>query len=230
MPPFASLIHFLDRLHAASRRLAPLHRLVIISRILLAIAFVPTGTVKLLGERFTQLPTSTPVGAIFEAFYQTGAYWRFIGLGQVTAALLLLIPATTTLGAVAFFPIIVNVAVLTFAVHFKGTTVITALMVLANLLLLAWDYDRWRSLLTTEPAPMTRHPHHPLPSIERAGYVLGTSAGMVFFLGTRSLGTQHTMVAAVMLGLLAGLLVITGWWQYWRSSRVRRQAPSPTPS
>jgi uncharacterized membrane protein YphA (DoxX/SURF4 family) len=220
MALLTSLILSADRLHAASRRVVPLHRLVIISRILLAIAFLPTGMVKLMGERFTQLPTSNPVGAIFEAFYQTGAYWRFLGLGQVSAALLLLIPATTTLGAVAFFPIIVNIAVLTWAVQFKGTTVITALMVLANLLLLAWDYDRWRSVLTTEPAPMTRHPHHPLPRVERAGYLLGTSAGMVFFLGTRSFGTQSTMVAAVALGLLAVLLVIIGWWQHWRGSRM----------
>jgi uncharacterized membrane protein YphA (DoxX/SURF4 family) len=228
MPLLAHLIRFADRLHVASRRLVPLHRLVIISRILLAIAFVPTGMVKLLGERFTQLPTSNPVGAIFEAFYQTGFYWRFLGLGQVTAALLLLIPATTTLGAVAFFPIIVNIAVLTWAVQFKGTTIITALMVLANLLLLAWDYDRWRSLLTTEPAPLTTHPHHPLPTIERVGYVLGTSAGMVFFLGTRSFGTRNTMVAAVLLGLLAVLLVTAGWVQHWRASRA--PMPSPTQS
>ncbi len=218
VPSLSPLVHATDRLHAAARRLAALHRLVIVSRILLAVAFVPTGLVKLMGQRFTQLPTSTPVGAIFEAFYQTGYYWRFLGLGQIVAALLLLIPGTTLLGAVAFFPIIVNVAILTWAVQFQGTTVITTLMVLANLLLLAWDYDRLRSIWTTEPAPPTSHPQFPMAMIERVGYALGTSALMVVFLGTRSIGPQAAMIIAIPAGLVALLLVATGWWRVWRAA------------
>ena len=98
------MIATLDALHLRARAWTPLHRLAIISRVLLALAFIPTGMVKLLGQRFTLLPTTDPVGAFFEAMYQTGFYWNFLGLGQVAAGMLLLIPATTTLGAVCFFP------------------------------------------------------------------------------------------------------------------------------
>jgi len=43
---------------------------------------------------------NTSVGAVFEAMYQTGGYWRFLGLSQVLAGALLLIPATAFYGAV----------------------------------------------------------------------------------------------------------------------------------
>jgi uncharacterized membrane protein YphA (DoxX/SURF4 family) len=147
---------FCDRLHARARGVGPLYRLAIVSRALLAVAFLPTGMVKLLGQRFTSLGVETPVGAFFEAMYQSGFYWNFIGAGQVLAALLLLIPATTTLGAVMFFPIMVNITVVTWSVGFSGTVYVTSLMLLANVFLLCWDYDRWRSILFAPPVGCRR--------------------------------------------------------------------------
>jgi len=35
----------------------------------------------------------------------------------------------------------------------RGTQVVTGLMLLANLFLLAWDYDRWKALLPRDPGP-----------------------------------------------------------------------------
>jgi len=67
-------------------------RLAIISRILLGLAFIPTGLVKLLGERFTVISVENPIGAVFEAMYQTGAYWHFPGFAQMLAGALLLVP------------------------------------------------------------------------------------------------------------------------------------------
>lgn len=90
---------FLDRLHARARAIGPLHRLAIVSRILLALAFIPTGMVKLLGQRFTLMSPDTPIGGFFEAMYQTGFYWNLLGLAQVMAGVLLLVPWTATLGA-----------------------------------------------------------------------------------------------------------------------------------
>ena len=52
--------------------------------------------------------------------YRSGFYWNFLGFSQVLAGILILIPATATLGAVAFFPIILNVTVITISVGFKG--------------------------------------------------------------------------------------------------------------
>jgi len=209
---------FFDRLHASARQLGPLYRLAIISRLLLALGFLPTGLVKLLGHRFTSISTDHSVGAFFEAMYQTGYYWNFLGAGQVTAAILLLLPRTSTLGAVLFFPIILNITVLTWSIQFKGTIYITALMLLANTFLLCWDYDRLRAILFESTARHARPSTAKLPPIERLGYALGAIGGMVGLLGTR--GFVPMNVALSMLGVcaVATLLVLAGWVQAIRAT------------
>jgi uncharacterized membrane protein len=76
----------------------------------------------------------------------TGFYYKFIGLGQLTAALLLLIPRTALLGAILYLPIILNICALTYATRFEGTRIAT-LMLLADLYLLWWDYPRLKYIL-----------------------------------------------------------------------------------
>ena len=46
-----------------------------------------------------------------------------------------------------YFPIILNIFVLTVSIDFAGTPFITELMLLGHLYLLCWDYDRWRGIL-----------------------------------------------------------------------------------
>jgi hypothetical protein len=53
---------------------------------------------------------------------------------------------TALLGAIVYFPIILNICVLAYAVRFEGTR-ITTLVLLANLFLLVWDYDRLKHLV-----------------------------------------------------------------------------------
>lgn len=207
---------FLDRVHARARAIGPLYRLAIVSRALLALAFIPTGMVKLLGQRFTSLGIDTPVGAFFEAMYQSGFYWNFIGAGQVLAALLLLIPATTTLGAVMFFPIMVNITVVTWSVGFSGTVYVTSLMLLANVFLLCWDYDRWRSILFAPSVRVVPERTAPLPRVERFGYVVGVSAAMVVLLVTRGLVPSALMLPMLGVGVVGALLVMWGWVVAWR--------------
>lgn len=137
----------LDRLHAAARRHAWLGRLAIVTRLLLAIGFLPSGWTKLAGDRFTLLPLDNPVGFFFEALYRTGWYWNFLGAAQLLAAALLLVPRTATLGAVVYFPIIVNIFLITLSMGFRGTPVITGLMLLGSVFLLCWDYDRLAAIL-----------------------------------------------------------------------------------
>lgn len=115
-------------------------------RVVLALGFIPSGSVKIIGERFTALPANHPLGHYFDALYLTGYYYTFIGAGQLLAALLLLIPRTALLGALAAFPIILNICVLAYAVRFEGTR-ITTLMLLANIYLLCWHYDRLKYIL-----------------------------------------------------------------------------------
>lgn len=218
-----------DRLHAAARARPALHRLAIVSRILLALGFLPTGLVKALGHRFTQMPVETTVGFFFEAMYRTGAYWNLIGVAQMTAAILLLVPRTATLGAVLFFPIILNIHAITTSVGFVGTPVVTGLMLLACTFLLCWDYDRWKTILfpvpTSTAAPVATVALDPL---ERAGYVLGTAAGLGLFSATRSLLPGTSLRGFLAVGAVAALLVLAGWLRL--ALRGRRPSSVTLPS
>src|SRR5262245_16944535 len=135
-----------ERVHAELRRNRWLRYFATFCRVALALGFIPAGIVKLTGERFTGLPSNHPLGRYFDALYLTGYYYTFIGVGQLMAALLLLIPGTALLGAILYFPIILNICVLAYAVRFEGTR-ITTLMLLANLFLLVWDYDRLKHVV-----------------------------------------------------------------------------------
>lgn len=119
-----------------------------ITRIALAIGFIPSGLTKLLGNKFTLLTVDNPVGLFFEALYRTGYYWNFLGLMQLLAALLLLIPRTTLLGAILYFPIILNIFIIVVSMGFKGTPYITGLMLFTNLYLLFWDYDKLSKIVS----------------------------------------------------------------------------------
>ena len=138
----------LVRLHARVRKNTLLKIFTVFTRILLALAFLPSGITKVMGNRFTILGLDDPIGFFFEALYRTGFYWRFLGICQLTAALLLLIPRTATLGALAYFPLILNIFVITVSMHFTGTPLITGLMLLANIYLLCWDYDKLKELVS----------------------------------------------------------------------------------
>ena len=118
------------------------------TRILLAFAFVPSGLKKVLGERFTNLGIENPVGFFFEAFYQAGWYWNFLGFMQLLVALLLLIPRTTFFAALLYLPIIINILVIVVAMHFIGTPFIAGLMLLANLYLLFWDLKKLKQIVS----------------------------------------------------------------------------------
>ncbi|QHV99732.1 DoxX family protein [Spirosoma endbachense] len=123
------------------------HYFAVFCRVMLALGFIPSGFVKVMGERFASgLSVNHPLGHYLEALYHTESYYTFIGISQLVIALLLLMPRTALLGALMYFPIILNICILAYAVRFEGTR-ITTLMVLANLYLLCWDYDRIKYIL-----------------------------------------------------------------------------------
>jgi uncharacterized membrane protein YphA (DoxX/SURF4 family) len=139
----------LDQWHASARAQRWLSAFAWFNRVALALAFLPSGLTKVLGNRFTVLGLDNPVGFFFEAMYRTGIYWRFIGVMQLTAALLLLIPRTQALGAMLYFPIAVNIFLITVGIGFQGTPVITGMMVVASLYLVCWHYDAWKRVVFT---------------------------------------------------------------------------------
>lgn len=116
-------------------------------RIALALSFIPSGFVKIMGERFAEgLPSNHPLGHYFDALLQTGYYYTFIGIAQVIIGVLMLFQRTSLLGNLMYFPVILNICVLTYSTRFNGTRLNT-MMLLASLFLLVWDYDRLKYIL-----------------------------------------------------------------------------------
>ena len=137
----------LDDIHATVVKNPWLQIFTAFTRVVLALGFIPPSIPKIMNVPFTVLPDSNPVGHYFNALYQTGFYYQFIGWGQIIAAFFLLFPRTAHLGALMFFPIILNITVLTNSVGFAGTQYITLLMLFACAYLVAWDYDRLKPIL-----------------------------------------------------------------------------------
>lgn len=138
----------LDRLHLQAKQNRWLWLFSIFCRLSLALGFIPAAIVKLMDERFASgLSANHPMGHYLEALHQTGYYYTFIGVVQLAAAIFLLIPRTVTLGAFLYFPIILNICILTYATRFEGSLFTAPLMTLANLFLLGWNYEKWKYIL-----------------------------------------------------------------------------------
>lgn len=118
------------------------------TRMLLFLAFLPSGLKKILGQRFTLIGIDNPIGFFFEALYRSGFYWNFLGFMQLTAGLLLLIPRTSFFGALLYLPIIINILIIVTAMQFTGTPYVAGLMLLANVYLLLWDYNKLKRLVS----------------------------------------------------------------------------------
>jgi len=204
----------LDALHVRLRRSPLLTRFTAFTRVLLAVGFIPPGLKKVLGERFTQLPLTSPVGFFFEAFYQAHGWYVLVGVAQVLAAVLLLIPRAAHLGALMFLPIILNIVAITWSIDFAGTKYVTVLMLLAVVYLLAWDYDRLRALLPTRGHPALLRGSARSVAFEAALWGVAGGAGVtvltlaLYAAGLFNAGAPAALVARG--GLVAGLGSVFG--------------------
>jgi uncharacterized membrane protein YphA (DoxX/SURF4 family) len=207
------LVHRFDRFAGALQRRVRarplLYRLTLGTRLLLAVGFIPTGTVKLLGRRFTSMSPESDIGGFFEVLYRSGPYWRFLGLAQVLAGLLVLSRTTATLGALAFFAIMLNVFFITISYDFRGTPVVTGLMLMATVYLLLWDYQRLRGLFGLGAEGDIGPPPEPKlkDALERGAYVAGLACGLALFSALRGLVVPQSWGVWLACGCLLSLLV-----------------------
>lgn len=172
------------------------------TRILLAIGFIPPSLKKILNQPFTIIPDSHPVGHYFNALYQTGFYYQFIGWMQFVAALLLLYPRTAHFGAIMFLPIIANIAVLTSSVGFVGTNYITTMMFLASLYLVCWDYERIKPIFFSPRKAKSDFPKLEFLWLPLLGAIGGFAVAMVFVLV--GIANLHKHAVSAILGLTIG--------------------------
>lgn len=125
-------------------------------RYLLGIAFVWASIFKIYGIRFgSKSGEHAPINSIphlLESLYRSGFYWNFIGWGQLIAGFLIMSQVLSTLGAVVYFPIILSIFILTTAFGSSVFWVTTSLMLLANIYLLCWDWNRLKFIVQNNPS------------------------------------------------------------------------------
>lgn len=128
-------------------------------RYLLGSAFVWASILKIKGIRFTPFSgENTPIDSLphlLESMYRSGLYWHFIGFGQIIAGFLLMSQIFSTLGAIAYFPIILNIFVLTTYFDSPGILAVTSLMLLGNIYLLFWDWNKLKFAVLNNPGVYT---------------------------------------------------------------------------
>jgi len=212
------LEHILDSIHASVTHRRPLQLFTVFTRLILAAGFIPPSIPKILHKPFTVLPDSNPVGHYFNALYDTGFYYEFIGWAQLTAALLLLFPRTAHIGALMFLPIIANVAVLTTSVGFQGTWVLTILMCLAATWLVAWEYDRLKPIVFHKRTEHTRSVPLQFISIPLFFAAGGVVMGVLWWLIRLGNFSNYLAVGGFLVGL--GFVFGLGVALHYRFMRV----------
>lgn len=179
---------------------------VIYLRYLIGFAFVFASIVKIKGERFTSIPATEPVGYFFEALYQSGFYWNFLGWAQFISGALLMSQRFSTIGAFVFFPVILNVCLITNSIDFgSGTPVITTLMLLGTTFLLLWDYKKWTILFYYDHHIKLDLTHEPVDRLMTDP--VWTITGVTFVILT-VIVQINTPSRALILGWLVAMLLV----------------------
>ena len=178
---------------------------VIYTRYLIGAAFVFASVIKIKGLRFISFDgTSAPIHSLnhyFETMYQSGIYWQFIGWGQLVAGALLMTQRYAKLGALLYFPIITNIFVITISYDFANTPVVTGLMLLANTLLIFWDWNELKILINLPYVPQNASSIENFKIWELTGLAL-----FAFTLGYRLINDTYNFIFWFSICFLIGTI------------------------
>lgn len=100
----------------------------------------------------TPIEKLEPLQQFFRVMATSGLYWNFIGWSQVVAGVLLMTQRFAKLGAALFFGMILNIFIITISYNFKGTPIVTGLMLLAATYLIVWDFSSFQFMFR-KPTP-----------------------------------------------------------------------------
>jgi hypothetical protein len=207
-------LNLFERFHATVTRPWWMHLFAAFTRCLLAVGFIPPSIVKIMHQPFTSLPESSTVGYFFNALLKTGFYYDFIGWCQLTAAILLLIPQASHIGAFLFLPIIANIAVLTISVGFTGTWIITSFMFLAALFLTLWEYDRLKPAFFYRREKRSRRFRYQFIAIPAFFGLGGAVLGFLLWLAGEANASNSLRIGGILvaIGLVFGIFVAIHYW------------------
>jgi hypothetical protein len=76
-----------------------------------------------------------------------GLYARFIAWSEAAIGLMLLSQLTSVLGSIMLVPLLVNILMVTISMNWKGTPWVIMIFLCMNLYLLAYYFDRWKSVI-----------------------------------------------------------------------------------
>lgn len=180
------------------------HWIIVHLRYLVGLAFFPSGMTKLIGHRFTSISADNPIGYFFEALYQSGFYWNFLGLAQITAGILLMTQRFALLGTLMFFAIITNIWIITLSLSFKGTWVITSLMMIAVIILMIWDHQKLIALVSNKKDLVIKN----FENVDKIWIFAGISY-TIFFIVFSLFNPMMEETSAWLTGILLGLIFLT---------------------
>lgn len=115
------------------------------------------GNSNLLNSMAQPIQNLQPIQQFFRVMTESGLYWRFIGWTQIFAGVLLITQRFAKSGALIFFGMISNIFIITLSYDFRGTPIITGLMLLASIYLLLWD-ARSLQFLVKEEGTLSKQP------------------------------------------------------------------------
>lgn len=157
-PMLAAVLDRLARLHAHRAANLAVANL----RIAIGFAYIPAGLKKVLGQPFTDPGNRGAFHDFLHAFLATGGFYRFVGVLQLVAAVLLMTQRRATLGAVLALPIATAIAGFCWSTARPPTVIVTTLIVVGLLGLIAWEPRAWLGLV----APTAPPPAAPPPPID----------------------------------------------------------------
>ena len=125
------------------------HLAIVNLRILIGFAFVPAGLKKVLRQPFTDPDNHGPFHDFLHAFHATGFFYQFVGILQLTAALLLFSQRWARAGALLMLPVITAIVVLCWSTHVYPTATVATLIFLGVAAIAVWG---------NRPAPFELRP------------------------------------------------------------------------
>jgi hypothetical protein len=185
-------------------------------RYLIALAFVPSGFTKLVGERFTQLPKTSAIGQFFEALFLSGIYYNFIGMAQIITAILLMTQRFALIGTIFFLAITTNIWIITISLNFTGTWIITTLMMFAGLILLYWDKNRIGELSSEHGQPKQMYAPKVSKLWVNAGGIYISTLLILCFVGPKTDMTSQA-ISVIAVFILVGTALYTNF-VFWKKS------------